>query len=110
MFSPQIKIIYRNNIRSIFENQLRNFFPKFDWHLYFTVYKATLQSKTITEWNSQFWFNVLGAGQRAFKKMNVEGGKEAAKLLKRVSNEPPVAVHLLKVAESLKLFHLSQFL
>ena len=60
--------------------------------------------------NFEFWFNVLGAGQRAFKKMNVEGGKEAAKLLKRVSNEPPVAVHLLKVAESLKLFHLSQFL
>ena len=40
---------------------------------------------------------VLATGQTVFKNMGVEGGKEASKVLKRMSDEPAVAVHLLKV-------------
>ena len=50
---------------------------------------------------------VLATGQTVFKNMGVEGSKEASKVLKRMSDEPAVAVHLLKVRKFHKEFVVS---
>ena len=50
---------------------------------------------------------VLATSQTVFKNMGVEGGKEASKVLKRMSDEPAVAVHLLKVRKFHKEFVVS---